>query len=236
MTSSLRRILMFLLAGGLSIIAAAGCTGDPSRVESDGSPEDSIIDASVIVGEDLGIRIKRDPGAWPVQLRPARAIVLPDGVLRSDVGANLGIDDRPGMTRHLYRTQLVELWKEIDVLGFGSPSAGNYAGNLELLEPGDDEVIQILQLQRGGRDWTIVRRFEIPKNASPEDASTFDVEDPQMRTAMRRMAALAWAWDVPPDDSIRFPERYDFGPDPWSRYRDEKTPAQTSAQTIKDPS
>ena len=114
------------------------------------------------------------------------------------------------------------------MLDFGSPSAGNYSGNLGLLEPGDDEVIQILHFQRGGRDWTIVHRFEIPEDASPENASTFDAEEPRMRAAMRRMAALAWAWDVPPDDSIRFPERYDFGPDPWSRYRDEKSPKESS--------
>lgn len=234
MASSLQRIVTLLLACGLPIIASTGCLGTQSRLDSDGLAEDSVIDATVIVGEDLGIRIERDPGAWPVQLRPARAIVLPDGVLRADVGANLGVDDRPGATRVLYRTQLVELWKEMDILDFGSPSAGNYTGNLELLEPGDDEVIQILYLQRGGRDWTIVRRFEIPKDASPKDPTTFDAEDPQMRTAMRRMAALAWAWDVPPNDSIRFPERYDFGPDPWSRYRDDKTPR--SDKKAKEPS
>ncbi len=228
MTPCIRRIITLILAGGLPIFALGGCSVTPSPVDSDGLAEDSCIDATVIVGTDLGRRIKNDPGAWPVQLRPARAIILPDGVLRADVGANLGVDDRPGETRSLYRTQLIELWKEMDVLDFGSPSAGNYSGNLGLLEPGDDEVIQILHFQRGGRDWTIVQRFEIPEDASPENASTFDVEEPRMRTAMRRMAALAWAWDVPPDDSIRFPERYDFGPDPWSRYRDEKSSKESS--------
>ncbi|MDG2022136.1 MAG: hypothetical protein P8J59_09325 [Phycisphaerales bacterium] len=228
MAPSLRRIFATLLALVFPIVASAGCSSTSSRVDSDGLAQDSVIDATVMVGDGLGLRIERDPGAWPVQLRPARAIVLPDGVLRADVGADLGVDDRPGMTRSLYRSQLVELWKEMDVLDFGTPSAGNYSGNLELLEPGDDEVIQILHLQRDGRDWTIVRRFEIPEDASPRDSSTFDVEDPRMRSAMRRLAALAWAWDVPPDDSIRFPERYDFGPDPWSRYREDESLKESS--------
>jgi len=44
-------------------------------------------------------------------------------------------------------------------------------------------------------------------------------EDPRLRAAIRRIAALAWAADLPPDGVPRYPERYDFGPDPWARYR-----------------
>jgi hypothetical protein len=177
-----------------------------------------VIDATVLVGEDLGRRIRRDPGDWPVQFRPARAIILPDGVLRADVGADLRVDDRPGVARHLYRSQLEDLWRGLDELGFGDPTVGDYDGNLGRLVPGDDEVIQILALQRGGRDWAIVRRFEVPPDLTPAEAA--DLEDARMRSAIRRLAALAWAFDDPPDDSIDFPERYDFGPDPWARYRD----------------
>lgn len=180
-------------------------------------PADAVIDATVLVGDDLGRRIQRDPGAWPVQLRPARAIILPDGVLRADVGADLRVDDRPGVARHLYRSQLEELWRGLDDLGFGDPAVGDYDGNLGRLVPDDDEVIQILALQRGGRDWAIVRRFEVSPDTTPAEAA--GLEDARMRSAIRRLAALAWAFDAPPDDTVAFPERYDFGPDPWARYR-----------------
>lgn len=205
-----------LLAACLPIIVATACSTPPSS--TDGAvPADAVIDATVLVGDDLGRRIRRDPGAWPVQFRPARAIILPDGVLRADVGADLRVDDRPGVARHLYRAQLEDLWRGLDELGFGDPVVGDYVGNLGRLVPADDEVIQILALQRGGRDWAIVRRFEIPPNTTADEAAT--LEDARMRAAIRRLAALAWAFDDPPSDAIEFPERYDFGPDPWARYR-----------------
>lgn len=205
-----------LLATCLPLLVAAACSSPPASTEG-AVPADAVIDATVLVGDDLGRRIRRDPGAWPVQFRPARAIILPDGVLRADVGADLRVDDRPGVARHLYRAQLEELWRGLDELGFGDPVVGDYDGNLGRLVPGDDEIIQILALQRGGRDWAIVRRFEIPPDTTPAAAAA--MEDARMRSALRRLAALAWAFDDPPNDSIDFPERYDFGPDPWARYR-----------------
>ena len=205
-----------LLAACLPIIVATACSTPPSSTAG-AVPPDAVIDATVLVGDDLGRRIRRDPGAWPVQFRPARAIILPDGVLRADVGADLRVDDRPGVARHLYRAQLEDLWRGLDELGFGDPVVGDYVGNLGRLVPADDEVIQILALQRGGRDWAIVRRFEIPPDTTADEAAT--LEDARMRAAIRRLAALAWAFDDPPSDAIEFPERYDFGPDPWARYR-----------------
>ena len=201
----------------LPLLVVAACSSRPASTEGV-VPADAVIDATVLVGDDLGRRIRRDPGLWPVQFRPARAIILPDGVLRADVGADLRVDDRPGVARHLYRAQLEDLWRGLDELGFGDPVVGDYDGNLGLLVPGDDEVIQILALQRGGRDWAIVRRFQIPPDTTP--AAAAGLEDARMRSAIRRLAALAWAFDDPPNDSIDFPERYDFGPDPWVRYRD----------------
>ena len=88
--------------------------------------------------------------------------------------------------------------------------------------PGADEVIQILEFRRHDRDWIIVERFVIPEDAqagTTGPSGSLSGQDPRMRAALRSIAAIAWASDEPPDDTIRFPERYDFGPDPWSRYR-----------------
>ena len=185
-------------------------------------PEDGIIAAAVVVGSDLGHRIQQDPAAWPVQVRPARAVILSDGSLRADVGPSLGVDDRPGVTRHLRRRQLLTLWQRLDELGFAEAGSGNFDRNPNLLVPGPNEVIQILELRRNGRDWIVVDRFAVSEDAeegSSGSDGTLSGQDPRMKAALRSIAALAWASDAPPDDTVRFPERYDFGPDPWDRYR-----------------
>jgi len=149
-------------------------------------------------------------------------VILSDGSLRADVGPSLGVDDRPGVTRHLRRRQLLTLWQRLDELGFAEAGASNFDRNPNLLVPGPNEVIQILELRRNGRDWIVVDRFAVSEDAeegSSGSDGTLSGQDPRMKAALRSIAALAWASDAPPDDTIRFPERYDFGPDPWDRYR-----------------
>ncbi len=217
----------------IAVVTAAGCSSPPPV--SDGVPEDSVVAAGVVVGPDIAREIRRRPQDWPVELRPGRAIILADGSLRADVGPSVGLDDRPGITRQLRRSQLAGLWRDLDSLGLGAPSAGNHLGNPTLLTPSPREIVQVIELQRDGRDWTIVHRFEVPEAPPTEssdasrdagDATEASVvataearEDPRMRAAIRRIAALAWASDLPPDSVPRYPERYDFGPDPWARYR-----------------
>ena len=65
----------------------------------------------------------------------------------------------------------------------------------------------------------IVDRFTVPEDDRGD--GRLEGQDPRIQSALRAIAALAWASDVPPDDTIRFPERYDFGPDPWARFREE---------------
>lgn len=214
--SHLRTAALATLLGMLM----AGCRTTPQ--DRSMPPDDGVIGAAVLVGPSLGHRIQRDPAAWPVEVRPSRAVILADGSLRADVGPSLGVGDRPGVTRHLRRQQLLSLWNGFDDLGLAGEDAGNFDRNPELLVPGPDEVIQILEFRRHDRDWIIVERFVIPEDAqagTTGSSGSLSGQDPRMRAALRSIAAIAWASDAPPDDTIRFPERYDFGPDPWSRYR-----------------
>ena len=83
-------------------------------------------------------------------------------------------------------------------------------------------MLQLLEFRRDDTDWMIVDRFQVPESEDFGRSGGSDpavADNPRMRAALRAIAALAWASDVPPDDTIRFPERYDFGPDPWARYR-----------------
>ena len=222
-----RRAIRVFIAGLLMTAIAmclVGCGSTPAPV-ADGVPEDGIIAAGVVVGPGLVREIQQHPEDWPVHLRPGRAIILADGSLRADVGQTLDLGDRPGVSRHLRRAQLAELWRDLDGLGLGEPEAGNYEGNPKLLQPGRREVLQVLECRRDGRDWIVVHRFEVPAPASGDESDAEIVakaeldEDPRLRAAIRRIAALAWAADLPPDGVPRYPERYDFGPDPWARYR-----------------
>jgi hypothetical protein len=229
-----RRSIRVSVAGLLMSAVAmclVGCGSTPAPV-ADGVPEDGIIAAGVVVGPGLVREIQQHPEDWPVHLRPARAIILADGSLRAEVGLSLDLGDRPGISRHLRRAQLAELWRDLDSLGLGAPESGNYEGNPKLLQPGRREVLQVLECRRNGRDWIVVHRFEVPARGTGNDdvseAETDAVaeldEDPRLRAAIRRIAALAWAADLPPDSVPRYPERYDFGPDPWARYRASEDP------------
>jgi hypothetical protein len=222
-----RRSIRVSVAGLLMSAVAMcliGCGSTPAPV-ADGVPEDGIIAAGVVVGPGLVREIQQHPEDWPVHLRPGRAIILADGSLRADVGPTLDLGDRPGVSRHLRRAQLAELWRDLDALGLGAPQSGNYEGNPKLLQPGRREVLQVLECRRDGRDWIVVHRFEVPAPATGDETEAEIVakaeldEDPRLRAAIRRIAALAWAADLPPDGVPRYPERYDFGPDPWARYR-----------------
>ena len=221
-TTNLRRSRLALLIP----LFLASCSTPP--VGSQELSEDGVIAAAVVVGPELGHLIEAVPSNWPVEVRPGRAIILADGSLRADVGPSIGVDDRPGITRHLRRPQLVSLWRRLDELGLGTAEAGNFTGNPKLIEVGDREVVQILQLRRADRDWIVLDRFTVPEaDVESDDAPLLrrrfepdlSGENSRMRAAIRAIAALAWASDVPPDDTVRFPERYDFGPDPWARYR-----------------
>ena len=185
-------------------------------------PGDLVIDSTVLVGNRLLFDMTRAGGVgWPVHLRPSRAIVMPDGALRAELGVSLQVDERPGITRQLYRDQVVTLWQTLSKYGFQVPETGDLRGNPALLDPEDGEVIQILTIQANGKSWSIVRRFtpEEDKDGKLATRGNAPGEDPRMRAFLRRLLALAWASDLPPENSFAVPERYDFGPDPWARYR-----------------
>ena len=66
----------------------------------------------------------------------------------------------------------------------------------------------VAHLDADGRPWTFVREREA--SAAP---------DPAVQQFARRLAAYAWAADYPIERLAETPRRYDFGPDPYARYR-----------------
>ena len=210
----------------LVTLVLAGCaSGPPQGSEKGNLPEDFQIDITILLGNELRFSLQKARGVgWPADLRPWRAIIMSDGSLRSDFGANLGVDDRPGLTRQLYRKQMETLWDAVEPVGFSQPNSnrtGNYSGNPALISAKADEIVQIISFQANGRRWNIVHRF-IPvlnDQQAPEEKTASHLESPKMRAIIRRVLALAWASDIPSEERFAAPERYDFGPDPWARYR-----------------
>ena len=120
--------------------------------------------------------------------------------------------------------QVAVLWKSLKDLKYGSSDpgrTGEFRGNPALITVGAGEVAQILTIQADGDEWTIACRFTPHRedNGSLVSDGKAPGEIPSMRAFLRRLLALAWATDLPPEHRFAAPERYDFGPDPWSRYR-----------------
>lgn len=220
--SKVNRSPAFVLSGiALVMSMMLGCRTTSESVEATARPDvtqDVVIAAAVLVGDKLAHRMDSGSAEWPAHLRNSRAIVLPDGTLRAEIGPSLSVDERPGVTRHLRRPQLVALWERVDQLGLGDPSAGNLDGNPALVEPGPWEIVLLLEFQRNGRDWIVMDRIDLAGGAIAPDRAA-SLEKANIRSMFRALAALAWASDARTDDVIRYPERYDFGPDPWARYR-----------------
>lgn len=208
------------------MLLAAGCS-NPAQKSNDPAqvPEDLVIDATILVGDHLVYEMQRQgEKGWPAHLRPWRAIVMPDGSLRADSGVSLGVDDRPGLTRVLYREQVAVLWSSLEDLDFAAPESGRtgeYRGNPALITVGKGQVVQILTIAAKGREWTIACRFspERDEKGNLDPKENAPGENPSIRAFLRRLLALAWATDLPPEQRFAAPERYDFGPDPWARYR-----------------
>ena len=209
-------------------IALSGCASSSRTSDNQGVvPEDFQVDITILLGNELRYFLQKARGVgWPADLRPWRAIIMSDGSLRSDFGSNLGVDDRPGLTRHLYRRQIETLWKAVEQVGLSEPDAtrpGNFSGNPALISAQTNEIVQIMSIQAYGQRWNVVHRFVpvITDQRSPDPTTSSSMESPKMRSIIRRVLALAWASDVPSEERFAAPERYDFGPDPWARYRTE---------------
>lgn len=211
-TTFLRSIAVVLL------LSSWGCTSSPRTDPANGPPADFVLDATILVGREVQKRAEHiSIDRWPAHLRQWRLIVLPDGSLRADSGASIDVGTRPGVTRRLYREQVETLWSALGDLGLADPTShrpGMLSGNPAMERVKPDEVLQILSVSGDGRSWTFTCRF-----TPGVEGSGASGEDPQLRAMLRRLLALAWATDLPPEQRFSAPERYDFGNDPWSRYR-----------------
>ena len=191
----------FGLLLGTSGCSTTGSSTPPSSEDSDplmGVPRDFQLDVQVLVGDKVDDRDR-------LERRAVHMVVLPDGALHAAVGDEVIPGARPGLARVLYRDQVADLWALLQqgaFIGSGDPVIG------PVRKPGAMEIVYIVEYTVNNTRRRIVQR-QLSKDARGNATTVL----------VRSMGAMAWLRDRPIRDSTVMPIRYDFGPDPWARYR-----------------
>ncbi len=197
-----------LLAG---LVVVTGCaTNPPLQTQQTGVvrsqddplhvPADFSLDLLVWVDAETG-----RPGA-DTPVRPGRFILFCDGSLHWSGRVEDPKDQRPPLRRILRRADMAALWTLIRQLGMDDTTMATPMVNVHLVEPPPGEVLYLAVLTGDGRRWVFQR-----------NTPARDQPDPAMAGLVARLSELAWADE--PDVGPRVPRRYDFGKDPYARYR-----------------
>ena len=160
-------------------------------------PPDFEVEIRVMVGDRVTDRTL-------LQRRRVSMLLLPDGSLHAATGRLVMPGLRPGLARTLYQEQVAEVWKlvtSLDLLERGE------IPERPVRPPGRKEIVRVVELTSEN-----VRR-RVVERVVDEDP------DPAVTELIRTMGQLAWLRDAPPPANLIEPLRYDFGPDPWARYR-----------------
>ena len=196
----LRATLVLMAALCVTVFCGCASTASESIDPLGAAPDDFSIDAVVRLGRGSDV-------AREVQLRPGRYIMLADGSLYTgEVIKYPAADQLPGLTRRLSRAQVAVLWSYLKQTGLASPDIGDEVGNANLIEPDPGELVYAVSFTAGGDRWSVLRR-------------TYNEPDELTAGLIRQLARLAWRSDEPEVEMMLAPRRYDFGPDPYARYR-----------------
>lgn len=194
----------FLVLFGVALLGVGGCesaaptNSDPFAVV----PMDLSIDVSILVGESINDHTE-------AHLRQSRYVLLPDGSLRFGADNQHRQDWMPELARRLNRRQVADLWSLARQIGFADPDNGSRTSSLHKLKPESNEVVYLIMFTGMDRRWEFVRR---------SDAA--EAPDPASVQFVRKFAQYAWATDYTMEMTYILPQRYDFGPDPYARYRE----------------
>jgi len=200
----MRSVALVLLL--MVLLGSIACESAPPPGPGSPPPGDLAINATVLRGPG-------SPAPDRVERRGGRWLLLPDGSLRAEAwldpdGPQPDHHRRPGVVRTLPEAEVAELWSLAGRLGLADPSRGQPAGNLRSIEPGVREIVQIIEFQGAGRAWAFVSRRPLASDS-----------DPVLSAFIRALAERAWMPDEPAELAPAAAIRYDFGPDPYARYR-----------------
>ena len=187
----------------LLLVQLSGCAAPP-EFDPDplgAAPIDFTLDVTILAGEDIN---NRPEAQW----RQSRYVLFSDGSLHYGADNERKADWMPVLARRLSRERVAEIWSLSQQLGFADPVNGDVPTNFMSISPSSSEVVYLIAYTGSNHRWEFVRRTE-PGN----------IVDPASVTLVRRLAMLAWADDLLSRERSLLPNRYDFGPDPYARYR-----------------
>ena len=186
---------------------ASGCASSqqasaPTGVAPDAAPADFQIDLTVLSGDP-------DEGNRPADERTARYVLYPGGDLYHAASPDLTAADMPGFVQTLDAATMQLVWEAAARPVFESREDRPPIGNVELVDKQNGQLTHIVSIVAGGERalFGLTRSVDAPA-------------DPAIQRLTRTLAMLAFASDRPDESVLRIPRRYDFGPDPYARYRD----------------
>jgi hypothetical protein len=203
----MRAILLMMMTCLPACSAPFSTVADPLEV----APADFYIDATILAAP--ATRSPDDAKALhtgPAHVRPARYVLFADGTLRHgfDHAGERGANWLPPITRMLTRAQTAHVWSRAQQLGLANPQAADPGINANLVKANPGERVVFIDFRGNGRRWNFLRRAPLDQ---PPDAALAHFID--------HLVQLSWADDESAPDALIAPKRYDFGPDPYERYR-----------------
>lgn len=188
----------------LAIVLPAGCAANPRVVEDPlgSTPEDFSLDLTVLTGDD----VDDFPQA---HLRQSRFVLMPDGTLHFGVDEDrtLGANWLPDVVRTLNRQQVAEVWSLARQLGLTDAARGDQRVNFDLVKAASDQIVYLAAFTGDDEAWAFIRE------------STPVQPDAALVSLTRLLAQMSWATDIEDEAVAIMPMRYNFGPDPYERYR-----------------
>jgi len=179
------------------LLLATGCATVPTTPDPQGPPP-----------IDVSIEMEIQPASGDAELASlvpgggGQFLLNPDGVLQYGRLGARNADWLPTATRRLSRGQLADVWLLVRQLGYADPADGQ----VTVAAPTEPGACR-LSLTGWDTRWSFASRIGSEYSG-----------DAAMLQLVERLASML---SLEPDRPARtiIPRRYDFGPDPYARYR-----------------
>ena len=186
------------------LLPLAGCS----------SPPEPVSDPLAVVPLDFSLEVvvlsgRGAEGRPEAHLRPGKWILFADGALHHGTEADRSLRGLPPVARILSRREMADVWVLARRLGLTNPARALIPFNFDLVEAPPGHAVYLVCFTGDGDRWSYRQDIDLDRSSAER----------VLTPLVRHLAALAWATDLPQDRIRLIPRRYDFGPDPYARYR-----------------